>query len=540
MIITFWHNNSENITVDKNLTNSASYTGNPILPFNKLNPTIRIAMDSVPNYNYAYISETQKYYYVVNSVCISDGIWDITFKHDPLMNYKSEIRQNTAFVLKNEHTFNSLIPNYNIAKKTLKNTTILSNAIPIVFQPGHIYPWTSYSDYISNSSSDPHFVLAVSPAKIKYSGIQLRPPKHGMVLTIVNSLGQQILNKQMQVAGILDTDLNVSNFIHEFYYFPIMPTPTHLTEVTNLYFKQSWLDTLVQNFFKTEFFSLDFSGVQNVEDIGSAIYYIAQNEDDYIVRSRWVIPLTDHAPSDAKFLNANPFTNFVLHFLPFPDVQIDPTLFIDDNGSYVGGLGVEIVADYRTGDASLYVAQADPNSTTGDFGDKILAATANLKVSLPTFDLTNRRTNISLSNLDNLTTSKTTPVSGETTSAVIGNEEMSIPITKTDVTYKTVTGVNYAAAAKLGWDIAQSGYISTVNGTVGSMIEDSAPTLRVEYYEFTDPPASTLGNPLHEEKQLSDLSGFTVCGAVHLHGLSSALPEEITEIERILMSGVIL
>lgn len=519
MTVTFYNNSSDPSTLDKIISNPRTYAGEIVSPFDILRPVLRFQMDSVPDFNYAYIAETGRYYFVTDAICGAEGIWDISFNADPLTSWKTEIRQNYAFVLSNQYTYNSMIPNDTLQKENRKITTIISNAISIVSQPGYIYPWKSYSEYISTGSTEPHFVLSSSPILVDYAGRNEGPPKHGLLLSITDSLGQQRLATEFEVNNIIDSDLDFSDFIHEFYYFPIMPTTNHLTVLTKMYYKKNWLDTLTQNTFITKTFDTNFAVGGN--------YYVAPNEDNYIVRSRWVLPLTDAAPNNAKFLLGAPYTNYILHFLPFPDVTIDPSLFIDSSGNRISGLGVEVIADYRSGDAQLYIATADPASTTGDFGDRILMATANLKVPLPVFSKEGGSFKTKISDFNNLSYSKTQHSTETTKLASFAGEV--IPIAE---------GLNIGA--KIAKDVLLTGYSTTCNGSAGSMIEDSEPTLRVETYDFTTPAPSTLGLPLHEERLLSTLSGLTVCGACHLEGLSNALDSEIKMIETALQSGVIL
>lgn len=521
MNITFYNNSSEEKKVDKVLTNATTISGDPVTPIDMINPTVRIAYASFPHFNYAYIADFARYYYVTKKTCSVEGMWDVSLTEDTLMSWKAEIRANTAFVLRNQYTYNSKLVNNTIAKNTNRLITTETSATPIIYQVGGYYPWTSYSSYISSGSTSPHFILVLSPAVIQSALIPIqRPPKHGLLYSITGPLGQQVLNAEFEVAQILEKGLSLSDFIHEFYYFPIMPQSQHMTALTQISFKKSWLDMLSQNNFISDLFELNYAPQTNP-------FYYMGNEDDYIVKSRWVIPLTDNSPSNAKFLNASPFTKFILHFLPFPDVQLDPSMFMTSTGTYYPGIGVEVTADFRTGHAVLSVATGNPASVSGDFGSLMAVASTNIKIELPVFSLADNVAGAggALRNLQSLSTSSADPVTVQTS----GGEELTIP----DMT-------PYIAAAKLGWDVANVGYTTTIKGTAGSMIMDNAPSLRVEYNEYTSASPSTLALPLNEERQLSTLSGLTICGSVHLDGLSAALPSEMEDIEKHLKSGVIL
>lgn len=70
-----------------------------------INPTIRIELDTAPNFNYVYIPVFKRYYFVVNSVSIVNKIWDISLSVDVLMSYKEGIYNLTAFIDRNEYEY---------------------------------------------------------------------------------------------------------------------------------------------------------------------------------------------------------------------------------------------------------------------------------------------------------------------------------------------------------------------------------------------------------------------------------------------------
>ena len=47
--------------------------------------------DTLIRENYAYIPETQRYYYITNKESIRTGIWRLHMKVDPLMSFKRDI-----------------------------------------------------------------------------------------------------------------------------------------------------------------------------------------------------------------------------------------------------------------------------------------------------------------------------------------------------------------------------------------------------------------------------------------------------------------
>ena len=57
-----------------------------------MNPSIRIeSADNISAYNYAYISEFGRYYYITDIVSVRTNCWVVSLRCDVLMSYKDEI-----------------------------------------------------------------------------------------------------------------------------------------------------------------------------------------------------------------------------------------------------------------------------------------------------------------------------------------------------------------------------------------------------------------------------------------------------------------
>lgn len=79
---------------------------------NILYPVIRFKMatsETVPSFNYAYIVELKRYYYVTDVVYVADCIWEISLAIDVLMTYFKGIRALDAFVDRNEADYDNLL-----------------------------------------------------------------------------------------------------------------------------------------------------------------------------------------------------------------------------------------------------------------------------------------------------------------------------------------------------------------------------------------------------------------------------------------------
>lgn len=92
---------SENNRVVKVLTDEKQLSGELRNQTSVLNPNIRIeSADNISGYNYCYIPEFGRYYYITDIVSERTNIWEVSMRCDVLMSYKDEI-QNLNVILNN-------------------------------------------------------------------------------------------------------------------------------------------------------------------------------------------------------------------------------------------------------------------------------------------------------------------------------------------------------------------------------------------------------------------------------------------------------
>lgn len=91
--ISLFKTNSENNRVVKTLTDEKQLSGELRNQTSVLNPSIRIeSADNISAYNYAYISEFGRYYYITDIVSVRTNCWVVSLRCDVLMSYKDEIQ----------------------------------------------------------------------------------------------------------------------------------------------------------------------------------------------------------------------------------------------------------------------------------------------------------------------------------------------------------------------------------------------------------------------------------------------------------------
>ena len=87
-----------NNKVSKSFSPSLTLTGTLRAPSDIIDPVITIESESVPNYNYAYIPEFSRYYYIDNITSIVNNIWQLSMHVDVLNTYSVQIKSLNALI----------------------------------------------------------------------------------------------------------------------------------------------------------------------------------------------------------------------------------------------------------------------------------------------------------------------------------------------------------------------------------------------------------------------------------------------------------
>lgn len=97
----------ENELVDKSrfLSDEISFSGVLKEETNIMSPSIVIEATNLIGYNYAYISEFGRYYYINSIDSVSNKLWRINLKCDVLYTYNAQIRQQQAIIEKQESEY---------------------------------------------------------------------------------------------------------------------------------------------------------------------------------------------------------------------------------------------------------------------------------------------------------------------------------------------------------------------------------------------------------------------------------------------------
>lgn len=147
--ITLYQNTAENNRVDKTnyLTSVGSINGTLRSECSILRPSIIIAQDTLPMFNYVYIAVFGRYYFVTGITSVNFGLWRIELNTDVLMSYKEGVKALTAIIARQENDYND---------------NLIDTEIPTEKEPTVAYQEIPNSVLTTQDDSDTHsFVLTV-------------------------------------------------------------------------------------------------------------------------------------------------------------------------------------------------------------------------------------------------------------------------------------------------------------------------------------------------------------------------------------------
>ena len=109
MNITLYKTKSANNVINKKLVSEKNLGNNCILADNTsvTSPTVIIggitSLDSISDYNYAYIPQCHRYYYINDIIALSGGRVKLILTVDVLMSYKTDILSSTQLVTRQKN-----------------------------------------------------------------------------------------------------------------------------------------------------------------------------------------------------------------------------------------------------------------------------------------------------------------------------------------------------------------------------------------------------------------------------------------------------
>ena len=107
MEIKFYYNVSDNRCINKDLREGSTVNGHVKEDTSIINPKFKIKSNKPIIYNYAYIEDFRRYYYVSNVTNVGNDIWLVEFDVDVLMSFRGDINNLNVVAVKQSSSDNS-------------------------------------------------------------------------------------------------------------------------------------------------------------------------------------------------------------------------------------------------------------------------------------------------------------------------------------------------------------------------------------------------------------------------------------------------
>ena len=108
--VTLYNSTSPVEKIGKTLTAGGTYSCSLKDTTSVLNPVIIIrTSDPVYNYNYVYIQEFGRYYFINDIKSVNNNVWEISAHVDVLETYKDAILSNTAVIKRQSTLYNTYL-----------------------------------------------------------------------------------------------------------------------------------------------------------------------------------------------------------------------------------------------------------------------------------------------------------------------------------------------------------------------------------------------------------------------------------------------
>lgn len=163
MTIVLYKNSAEFNRVDKTsyLTEVSRLSGTLRDSTSVTEPVIMIEYSSVPDFNYVFIPEFERYYFVDDYIIDVNNVYVLKLSVDVLMTYKVGILTTNAFVTRNEHINYSTSFGRDCGRQVDKNRVIIEgyDIKNVEIINNVLYSDSEYNNF-GVDNTDPRFALS--------------------------------------------------------------------------------------------------------------------------------------------------------------------------------------------------------------------------------------------------------------------------------------------------------------------------------------------------------------------------------------------
>lgn len=449
--------------------------------------------DALKVFNYAYIPEFRRYYYLNNIRAEVTGVYTISLSSDPLMSFRANLLNLSALIARNEYDYNSK------AEDSLMPFELSEDVSYWV--PPSIAPAGALTTFDASIEGEFNFLLNALNKQNTGSAGRINPPP-GTNLPTIEGGSFSVYSSfcyALRWAGVFEIgkaiidDDTLASYVKSLIAFPFEIPNTFLSTYNSIHLGDNSVSV----------------GSANARHSKSLI-------SPYIEVMRFTFPEV------TEYDGFSPFSHYEL-FVPFLGyVELDARLLSGHD------ISVYYAPNYEDGSADAYIFDMTTQSP-------VHVASCQLGIKL-SFDSTNNR---------EITNQRNAMILNGVIGAMASGLSVGVGIATLNplaigggvINLGRTLAETFNKNAML-YERAQVGFSSGVN----SLYSPLTPFLRIRrkkrLINDMDAYRRHYGQPLQEFRPLSSISGFTTIAAIHLEGIPAMQPE-IASLEGMLQNGVI-
>lgn len=127
MNITLCVNNSEKNKLSKSLSGMTVFSGSLKDETSVIAPVVMMEIENPTGFNYAYIPEFGRYYFIRDMVSVRTGLWKISMQVDVLQSFQNYISGCSVILSDTENTGKEMYLSGNVWKSKVKELTDIVN-----------------------------------------------------------------------------------------------------------------------------------------------------------------------------------------------------------------------------------------------------------------------------------------------------------------------------------------------------------------------------------------------------------------------------
>ena len=255
------------------------------------------------NYNYCYIGDFSRFYFVADKVFLTNNIIEYHLECDVLATYRQQIGAASEYVLRSASTYDT-----NVLDDLYPMNAEVSYANASITAPGvtpSSYQWNPFTGFTSmivvgiiNSSTQVKNG-AVTYYKISYQTLS------NMMQYLLSSAGYFNLNPTEISDNLAKALVNPIQYITEAFYVPY----DWGTPYTAEHLKMGWWDLPTDG----NYDGTPLAGYPEISDISTPL-----------ASQRFYLPIHPQSSARGRYMRCAPWTRYMLHAGPFGNIPIDP------------------------------------------------------------------------------------------------------------------------------------------------------------------------------------------------------------------------